>query len=332
MRKHKIGSVKINAISLGTVITALFFNSSFSIYTPVSAQSTAWTSGCGSGWSKVALMVFSPIASNQFRVACNEHDACYDTFGKSKSECDIAFHNRMLGICSSDHNTWFGKGLKALCNGRADAYYNAVRMSAQDAYNTAQKRASNPNGEKTLSPRIVLPPKTVKYGTTACSFSGRTGQLSISNGSSSLAYIALYHPDSGAKYWEQELSAGGTVVTPFAIGNDWGLNLKYVEDSRTRSWPINCVGDVTYLSGGFWKGTNTMLTRIGIPTVTLRTLQTIDSQIINTPVPKPNPPTPSPQPMPKPNEKELAQKQCFNMFFTNHKALAQCIQLVNTRY
>jgi len=35
---------------------------------------------------------------------------------------------------------------------------------------------------------------------------------------------------------------------------------------------------------------------------------------------------------PKQNEKELAQKQCFNMFFTNHKALAQCIQLVNTRY
>ena len=34
---------------------------------------------------------------------------------------------------------------------------------------------------------------------------------------------------------------------------------------------------------------------------------------------------------PKQNAKELAQKQCFNMFFANHKALAQCIQLVNMR-
>lgn len=54
--------------------------------------------------------------------------------------------------------------------------------------------------------------------------------------------------------------------------------------------------------------------------------------IVN-PVPIVNPDRLEPKPIiKKPNQKELAQKQCFDMFFTNHKALAQCIQLVNTRY
>ncbi|MEY2914817.1 MAG: hypothetical protein RLZZ184_4126 [Cyanobacteriota bacterium] len=101
---------------------------------PVLAQ----TAGCGSGWSNTALKVLSPVASNQFRVACNEHDACYDTYGKSKQECDKAFHNRMLGICSRDHNTILGRPLRIACNGRADAYYAAVRDYGSDAYNKAQ--------------------------------------------------------------------------------------------------------------------------------------------------------------------------------------------------
>jgi hypothetical protein len=52
--------------------------------------------GCGDGKTAFLLSVTSPVASRQFKVACNEHDACYDTLGKSKSDCDKAFHNRML--------------------------------------------------------------------------------------------------------------------------------------------------------------------------------------------------------------------------------------------
>ena len=85
---------------------------------------------------------YTPIAANQFRVACNEHDACYDTYGKSKLDCDNAFHNRMLGICARDHNTIVGRPLKIACNGRADAYYVGVRDHAQDAYNKAQAAAA----------------------------------------------------------------------------------------------------------------------------------------------------------------------------------------------
>jgi hypothetical protein len=99
------------------------------------------TAGCGSGSSAYLLEILSPVGSNQFRVACDEHDDCYDTLGKSRQECDNAFHNRMLGICARDHNTWFGKGLKAACNGRADAYYAGVKKRGEEAYDKAQTAA-----------------------------------------------------------------------------------------------------------------------------------------------------------------------------------------------
>jgi Group XII secretory phospholipase A2 precursor (PLA2G12) len=105
------------------------------------SSAVAKSSGCGSGSSWYLLRIGSPIAANQFRVACNEHDACYDIFGKSKQECDRAFHNRMLGTCARDHNTWLGKPLKIACNGRADAYYTGVLENAQAAYDKAQEAA-----------------------------------------------------------------------------------------------------------------------------------------------------------------------------------------------
>lgn len=109
---------------------------------PVRAQS----SGCGSGSSWYLLRIGSPIAANQFRVACNEHDDCYDTHGKTKQECDKAFHNRMLRICARDHNTVIGRPLRIACNGRADAYYTGVLEHAQDAYNKAQAAAKPSSG------------------------------------------------------------------------------------------------------------------------------------------------------------------------------------------
>jgi Domain of unknown function (DUF4751)/Group XII secretory phospholipase A2 precursor (PLA2G12) len=105
------------------------------------SSAVAKSSGCGSGSSWYLLRIGSPVAANQFRVACNEHDACYDTFGKSKQECDRAFHNKMLSTCARDHNTLFGRPLKIACNGRADAYYTGVLENAQDAYDKAQEAA-----------------------------------------------------------------------------------------------------------------------------------------------------------------------------------------------
>lgn len=108
-----------------------------------SSPANAEPAGCGSGWSYYALRyVATPTSSRQFNVACVEHDKCYDTYRKSKQECDKAFHNRMLGICARDHNTIFGKALKARCNGFADVYYSAVLKNGGEAYKKAQEAAS----------------------------------------------------------------------------------------------------------------------------------------------------------------------------------------------
>jgi hypothetical protein len=109
---------------------------------PVLAQ----TSGCGSGKSWYLTRVATPASAQQFRVACGEHDACYDTYGKSKQECDKAFHSRMLGICARDHNTILGRPLRVACNGRADAFYTAVLEYGQDSYNKAQASAKAGDG------------------------------------------------------------------------------------------------------------------------------------------------------------------------------------------
>lgn len=68
----------------------------------------------------------------------------------------------MLGICARDHNTWFGRPLKIACNGRADAYYNAVRKS-QSAYDAAQN-AARPSTtvmtRGTIPAKVTPPPNT----------------------------------------------------------------------------------------------------------------------------------------------------------------------------
>ena len=141
MKKISFVFSTFSFISAAIASSILSFDTS-----PVLAQ----TAGCGSGWSNTALKYLSPVGSRQFRVACDEHDVCYDTFGKSKQECDKAFHNRMLGICARDHNTWVGRPLKIACNGRADAYYTGVLEGGQDKYNTAQAAATSDTQQKII--------------------------------------------------------------------------------------------------------------------------------------------------------------------------------------
>ena len=131
MKIKRLGYV-VAAVLVSGFTEALIFEQSSAI---------AQTSGCGSGTSFYLLRVMTPISARQFEVACNEHDACYDTYGKSKEECDKAFHNRMLGICARDHNTIVGRPLRIACNGRADAFYRAVLEYGMDSYNQGQAAA-----------------------------------------------------------------------------------------------------------------------------------------------------------------------------------------------
>ncbi len=101
----------------------------------------AQTSGCGTGSSWYLLRTLTPVSVQQFNPACQEHDACYDTFGESKQDCDNQFRKRMLGICARDHKTIVQKPLQIQCNNRANAFYQGVVKGGQEAYNTSQAKA-----------------------------------------------------------------------------------------------------------------------------------------------------------------------------------------------
>ena len=106
-----------------------------------SYKAYAQTSGCGSGRSWWAVRVFTPVSQKQFRVACNQHDQCYDTYGKSKQECDKAFELKMRDTCKRDHNTFLGSPLREKCLNIADAYYSAALKHGGPAYRDAQAKA-----------------------------------------------------------------------------------------------------------------------------------------------------------------------------------------------
>jgi hypothetical protein len=142
MQKPMLNTFPI--IKINTSISAVaFFFSSISVFSEQTVR--AQTAGCGSGSSWYLSRIGSPISANQFRIACIEHDSCYETYGNKKQKCDKAFHKRMLGICARDHNTIVGTPLKIACNGRADAYYSAVLEYGKEAYDKAQASAS-PSG------------------------------------------------------------------------------------------------------------------------------------------------------------------------------------------
>jgi len=198
-----------------------------------SSPALAQSSGCGSGYSWYLTRAGSPVAASQFRVACNEHDACYDTLGKSKQECDKAFHNRMLDICARDHNTIAGILLKRPCNGRADAYYTGVRDYGQDAYSKAQAAAKPPSGSiggalaQGISLRLVL------------DANGGTGNLYLNTS------LDTANPNHRWKIWQ--LSNGNSMiisrVNGAALDSNAGTGALYLnrnadENNPNQQWRI----------------------------------------------------------------------------------------------
>ena len=80
-----------------------------------------------------------PIADT-FRDACNTHDVCYCTPGKSQGDCDTEFRNNLLKSCSSTVSGF----LDPSCEVFALGYYEAVSDLGQSAYTAAQ--GTPPNG------------------------------------------------------------------------------------------------------------------------------------------------------------------------------------------
>ncbi|PIW55863.1 MAG: hypothetical protein COW16_03845 [Sphingomonadales bacterium CG12_big_fil_rev_8_21_14_0_65_65_10] len=81
--------------------------------------------GCGStGASGYAPDIFD---------ACDAHDICYGTIGRSQASCDGEFLLRMAAECNG----------AALCTSAAAGYYLAVRFRGRSAYEGAQRDARN---------------------------------------------------------------------------------------------------------------------------------------------------------------------------------------------
>lgn len=74
-----------------------------------------------------------PIADT-FKDACNTHDVCYCTAGKSQGDCDTEFRGNLLKSCSSTVTGF----LDPACEVFALGYYEAVSDLGQTAFTTAQ--------------------------------------------------------------------------------------------------------------------------------------------------------------------------------------------------
>ncbi|MCK4762994.1 MAG: hypothetical protein KAW12_12425 [Candidatus Aminicenantes bacterium] len=88
--------------------------------------------GCGSGWN-APIVPDKPFGSD-FTDACNKHDTCYSTPGKSKKECDNQFNKNMGKVCKDK------KGKKRLkCEVSRVIYHRAVKKKlGKKAYDKAQ--------------------------------------------------------------------------------------------------------------------------------------------------------------------------------------------------
>ncbi|KAA3664292.1 MAG: hypothetical protein DWQ04_06525 [Chloroflexi bacterium] len=81
------------------------------------------------------------IDSAKFYKACEEHDDCYETLGKSKEECDRAFYNNLKEECDRAFNTLLEVACNGQCKTAALAYFLAVKQAGGDAYRKAQEQA-----------------------------------------------------------------------------------------------------------------------------------------------------------------------------------------------
>ena len=84
---------------------------------------------CGSGLSE--LLPDSVGDLYDFEEACRQHDACYDTYGRSKEECDKEFLDNMADSCVGD----------AACDTAAGIYYQGANWLGGGAYSDAQQAA-----------------------------------------------------------------------------------------------------------------------------------------------------------------------------------------------
>jgi hypothetical protein len=99
---------------------------------------------CGSGFS----LYLAPDEYWAFNISvpCDNHDNCYSTCGKSKSQCDLGLFNDIQSVC--DQLPWYNPFVIAECRNVGIIYYGAVHFGGNQPYQDAQKAAGCNNCPK----------------------------------------------------------------------------------------------------------------------------------------------------------------------------------------
>lgn len=92
----------------------------------------ATSNGCGSYGFQVPSKWHTPC--------CNQHDICFGTCNRSRSECDNAFLKCMKSQCTDKSQTG-SKQAKQECLNEANMFYGATRALGCSAYQSSQKDA-----------------------------------------------------------------------------------------------------------------------------------------------------------------------------------------------
>lgn len=72
----------------------------------------------------------------RFEKACNEHDVCYSTLGRSKKDCDTEFNANMVLICMATFPVGDPK-----CLADAATFFSGVTLFGGSSYEKGQKWA-----------------------------------------------------------------------------------------------------------------------------------------------------------------------------------------------
>jgi hypothetical protein len=77
------------------------------------------------------------IDSKWHNSCCDEHDKCYSTCLKTRTECDTAFQTCMQSKCKAVG----GKKEKEECSSQASMFHSATSMLGCDAFQSSQEEA-----------------------------------------------------------------------------------------------------------------------------------------------------------------------------------------------
>lgn len=114
---------------------------------PIPSGRPSTFNGCGPasgidlGWFGKREPPDRPLWLADFAEACNHHDCCYGTCGKSKADCDSTFLEELLDACAINP-AGLVSGIGAMyCAQIAGIYFAAVAGGGADAYQVAQQDA-----------------------------------------------------------------------------------------------------------------------------------------------------------------------------------------------